>query len=149
MELKIVSVGKFSKNCPHEKIFNDYMKRISIKIILEEIRVKDFVKENSLLKKKISTFCNDPLTEVIILDKCGKNNSSESFSKNINQKMLNGCKKIIFLIGGPNGFDKSFVKQFEMMSFGYQTWPHLLIRIMLIEQIYRAFCIINNHPYHK
>tara|TARA_B100000989_G_scaffold261093_1_gene211967 strand:- start:587 stop:1036 length:450 start_codon:yes stop_codon:yes gene_type:complete len=149
MELKIISAGKFSKNCPYEKIFYNYMKRISNKITLEEIKVKDFVKENYFFEKKISISYNDPFTKVIILDKCGKNVSSENFSKNISQKILNGYKKIIFFIGGPDGFDESFIKQFEMISFGDQTWPHMFVRIMLIEQIYRAFCIINNHPYHK
>jgi len=149
MELKIISIGKFSRMCPYEKMFYNYSKRIPNKIILEEIKGKDYVKESSFLKKKISPFCKDPLTKVIVLDKCGKNISSENFSKNIRQKILNGCKKIIFLIGGPDGFDKTFIKKFEIISFGYQTWPHLLVRVMLIEQIYRAFCIINNHPYHK
>ena len=149
MELKIISIGKFSRICPYEKIFYNYNKRISNRVILEEIKVKDYDKEGSFLKKKISPFCNDPFTKIIVLDKRGKNISSENFSKNIRKKILNGSKKIIFLIGGPDGFDKSFVKQFEIISFGYQTWPHLLVRVMLIEQIYRAFCIINNHPYHK
>ena len=149
MELKIISIGKFSRSCPYEKIFYHYVKRITNKVILEEIKIKDYVKKNFFLNKKILPFCDDPYTNVIVLDKCGVTVSSENFSKNISQKISNGCKKIIFLIGGPDGFDENFIKQFEIISFGYQTWPHLLVRIMLIEQIYRAFCIINNHPYHK
>ena len=65
------------------------------------------------------------------------------------QKMLDGTTRICFLIGSEIGLDKYFTESYESISFGKQTWPHLLVRVMLIEQIYRTFEIIKGSSYHK
>ena len=87
--------------------------------------------------------------EIIILDKSGKDIDSEGFSKILEKKMNRRYKEIIFFIGGPNGIHSSIIKSNLSLSFGNQTWPHLLVRVMLIEQIYRALAILQGHPYHK
>ena len=63
--------------------------------------------------------------------------------------MINGFRKLCFVIGRDLGLDKYFISNYDSISFGKQTWPHLLIRIMLMEQIYRAFEIIKGSNYHK
>ena len=61
-----------------------------------------------------------------------------------------GARDLVFLIGGPDGLDSGpAVKPGRRLAFGPQTWPHLLVRVMLAEQIYRALTILGNHPYHR
>ena len=86
---------------------------------------------------------------VVTLDQSGKSITSFQFSKMLKSKIDKGCKKLSFVIGSDEGLDDYFKNSFENISFGNQTWPHLLVRVMLIEQIYRAFEIIKNTQYHK
>lgn len=116
-------------------IFDDYKKRIlwnfefkNTKNLLEKITSKDFL---------------------IVMDIDGISYRSEDFAKILDQKIQN-YKNIIFLIGGDVGLSNEIRNQANLkISFGKQTWPHQLCAVMLIEQIYRAQQIINNHPYHK
>ena len=87
--------------------------------------------------------------QVIALDKDGENLSSIKFSKFLDDKIVSGCRRLNFVIGSEEGLDDFFKDSYENLSFGNQTWPHLLVRVMLIEQIYRAFEIIKNSQYHK
>ena len=86
---------------------------------------------------------------VITLDQFGDSMTSFQFSKTLKSKIDNGYKRLNFIIGGEEGLDDYFKNSFQTISFGNQTWPHLLVRVMLIEQIYRAFEIIKNSQYHK
>ena len=86
---------------------------------------------------------------VITLDQFGDSMTSFQFSKTLKSKIDNGYKRLNFIIGGEDGLDDYFKNSFQTISFGNQTWPHLLVRVMLIEQIYRAFEIIKNSQYHK
>ena len=83
------------------------------------------------------------------MDKSGKNFSSLEFADVLNNKINSGCKKLNFIIGSDEGLDSFFKDSFLTISFGNQTWPHLLVRVMLIEQIYRGLEIIKNSRYHK
>jgi 23S rRNA (pseudouridine1915-N3)-methyltransferase len=81
----------------------------------------------------------------ICLDKNGKEINSYEFSK-----ILKDNQKISFFIGGAYGFNEEFVKNCDFaLSFGKMTFAHKLIKIMLLEQIFRGFAILQNHPYHK
>ncbi len=149
MNFKILSIGKFQKDCPFLKLFHQYTKRIRCNVILsefknEEDKTKSYNLQKSLIEKNIS---NEK--EIIILDKKGKNLSSKELSVYFQEKMNKSCKEIIFIIGGPEGIDKNLIKSFFNLSFGNQTWPHLLVRVMLVEQIYRSLSILQGHPYHK
>ena len=89
------------------------------------------------------------LDKVLLLDKDGKMLSSKDFSVFLKKKMKERTKRICFLIGSDLGLDISLKKSFHTISLGRKTWPHLMVRIMLVEQIYRSFEIIKNSPYHK
>lgn len=149
MNFKIISIGKFPKNSPYIKLFEKYKKRIRSKIELIEIKNEKEASKNFVLQKSIIDKNKYLEKEIILLDKTGKNFSSEGFSKFLEKKMDRGYKEIVFFIGGPNGISDTIVKSNFCMSFGNQTWPHLLVRVMLIEQIYRALTILQGHPYHK
>ncbi len=87
---------------------------------------------------------------VIALDARGKGMTSEAFAEVLGAMRDAGARDLVFLIGGPDGLDSGpAVKPGRRLAFGPQTWPHLLVRVMLAEQIYRALTILGNHPYHR
>lgn len=87
---------------------------------------------------------------VIRMDERGKPQSSEDFAHTIARIRDDGAQHLVFIIGGPDGLGKLPLKSpGRMMAFGPQTWPHLLVRAMLAEQVYRAITILAGHPYHR
>ena len=150
MNISIISPGKFKKKPPLEELFNYYKKRINLKIDLKEIKTFNFEEKKKLLfeKNQISKHLK-PTDYVVVLDKDGKMLSSKDFSVFLKKKMLERTKRICFLIGSELGLDLSLKKSCHIISLGRKTWPHLMVRIMLIEQIYRSLEIIKNSSYHK
>ena len=150
MNISIISPGKSKKKPPLEELFNYYKKRINLKIDLKEIKTFNFEEKKKLLfeKNQISKHLK-PTDYVVVLDKDGKMLSSKDFSVFLKKKMLERTKRICFLIGSELGLDLSLKKSCHIISLGRKTWPHLMVRIMLIEQIYRSLEIIKNSSYHK
>ena len=150
MNISIISPGKFKKKPPLEELFNYYKKRINLKIDLKEVKTFNFEEKKKLLfeKNQISKHLK-PTDYVVVLDKDGKMLSSKDFSVFLKKKMLERTKRICFLIGSELGLDLSLKKSCHIISLGRKTWPHLMVRIMLIEQIYRSFEIIKKSSYHK
>tara|TARA_B100000963_G_scaffold109541_1_gene95367 strand:- start:492 stop:944 length:453 start_codon:yes stop_codon:yes gene_type:complete len=150
MNISIISPGKFKKKPPFEEIFNYYKKRINLNIDLKEIKTFNFEEKRKLLLEKTEIAKHlKPTDYIVVLDKDGKMLSSEDFSIFLKRKMLERTKRMCFLIGSDFGLDLSLKKSCQTISFGRKTWPHQLVRIMLVEQIYRSFEIIKNSPYHK
>jgi 23S rRNA (pseudouridine1915-N3)-methyltransferase len=84
------------------------------------------------------------------LDEAGRALSSEAFAAYLAQLRDSGERDLAFLIGGPDGLAPALRDSTgDRLAFGPQTWPHLLVRVMLAEQIYRAFTILSGHPYHR
>ena len=87
---------------------------------------------------------------VVVLDAKGKGMTSEAFAEMLGAMRDAGARDFAFVIGGPDGLSlPASVKPGRSLAFGPQIWPHLLVRAMLLEQIYRAFTILGNHPYHR
>jgi len=150
MIINILSLGKFKVNQKFKSIFEYYQKRIKFKTVLIELKTYKNNKKKELEKLEILKFLkNQDHNNVFVLDKSGKNFSSLEFSDVLNNKINSGCKKLNFIIGSEEGLDSFFKDSFLTISFGNQTWPHLLVRVMLIEQIYRGLEIIKNSRYHK
>ena len=150
MNISIISPGKFKKKPPLEELFNYYKKRINLKIDLKEIKSFNFEEKKKLLfEKNQITKHLKPTDYIVVLDKDGKMLSSKDFSVFLKKKMLERTKRICFLIGSELGLDLSLKKSCHIISLGRKTWPHLMVRIMLIEQIYRSLEIIKNSSYHK
>ena len=150
MNISIISPGKFKKKPPLEELFNYYKKRINLKIDLKEIKTFNVEEKKKLLfEKNQITKHLKPTDYVVVLDKDGKMLSSKDFSVFLKKKMLERTKRICFLIGSELGLDLSLKKSCHIISLGRKTWPHLMVRIMLIEQIYRSLEIIKNSSYHK
>jgi len=86
----------------------------------------------------------------VALDSQGQNSSSDAFAGRIRNWRDGGCQAVCFIIGGADGLASGLLDNADMnLAFGSATWPHQLVRIMLIEQVYRAITILSCHPYHR
>lgn len=155
MNIKLLAIGKTDdKNL--QALIEQYQKRLSfyVKFDLEIIpdikNVKKLSekeqkeKEGELILSKIS-----PSDLLVLLDENGKTFSSISFSEYLQKKMNAGIKTLVFVIGGPYGFsDSVYQKANEKVSLSSMTFSHQMVRLFVIEQIYRAFTILRNEPYH-
>ena len=86
---------------------------------------------------------------VVLLDENGKQYTSVEFSENIEKLMASGNKRIVFVIGGPYGFSQDvYAKANAKMSLSPMTFSHQMVRLIFVEQLYRAFTILKGEPYH-
>ena len=147
--IHIVCVGNLKEKYL-EDAASEYIKRIKKFDKVEIVEIKESIlspfnlalaEEAKEINKKLKGF-------VIKMDIKGNELDSVGFAKKIENIKLNGNSDITFVIGSSNGLDKSIPSNYNM-SFSPMTFPHQLARIMLLEQIYRAFSILNNTPYHK
>lgn len=87
---------------------------------------------------------------LVALDERGRSLASETFAKQLARWRDDGETRALFVIGGPNGLPPAIKPRARLvLAFGTQTWPHLLVRAMLSEQLYRAITILAGHPYHR
>ena len=150
MIIYILSLGKFKVNQNYKNVFEYYRKRIKFKTVLIELKTFKNNKKKAFEKLEILKYLKkQDHKNVIVLDAGGENFSSLKFANVLKNKINSGCKRLDFIIGSEAGLDNFFKDSFSTISFGNQTWPHLLVRVMLIEQIYRGLEIIKNSRYHK
>lgn len=159
MKIKIVTVGKLKEKYLKDGIA-EYAKRISRFATVEMIELADEKTpdraSDSENAKILDVEGNRILSKigerefVVVLAIEGKTLSSEEFSKQLEQASINGSSTLTFVIGGSLGLSKEVKKRANLsVSFGRLTLPHQLMRLVLIEQIYRAFTIQQGSPYHK
>ncbi len=87
---------------------------------------------------------------VVALDERGKSITSEAFARDLAKWRDDGEARLVFAIGGSDGLPAEVKRRARLtLAFGSQTWPHLLVRTMLAEQLYRAITILSGHPYHR
>ena len=144
--IKIICVGKLKEEYLKDAV-SDYLKRISKYHKLELIEVKDSnIKDEGLeIKKYIK---NDDYVISMVIN--SKEYTSIELSNKINDLFISGKSNITFIIGGSNGIEESIINNSnECISFSKLTFPHGLFRVILLEQIYRSFKILNNEEYHK
>jgi 23S rRNA (pseudouridine1915-N3)-methyltransferase len=145
MKIDIFASGAMKSTAPYQILWDDYSKRLNWKVNLFEFNHKDSQKVNAQIEKKLV-----PSAFTYVLDETGKALSSTKFASRINTHALHGESHLQFVIGPHDGLSPTLKKNADyLLSFGQQTWPHMLIRIMLIEQLYRAQQITAGHPYHK
>ncbi len=150
--IKIICLGSIKEKYLVEAI-NEYTKRLSKYTKLEIIELKDEkddIPKQALLKEKQKIL--NAITEkdnLVLLDIQGKEYTSETFSEFVS-KELTYNSNITFVIGSSNGIDDDLKKMIKKrISFSKLTFPHQIFRLILLEQIYRSFKIINNETYHK
>ncbi len=145
MKATIIAIGKCKKNSPEAAIINEYIKRSGWDIIIKE-------KDNSSQEEEAKFLLSNivPGAKVVVLDERGENMKSLELAAKIENWINNGCSEICFLIGGADGHLQSTRDKADLLlSFGKLTLPHMLMRAVLAEQIYRVQTIINHHPYHR
>lgn len=151
MNIIIIAVGRIKK-CPENEIINTYLKRCPWNIKIIEVEEKRPLKGAERMEREGDLLINaipDGST-VIALDERGTEFRSTAFAKKIEGWQDQGISNLVFLIGGADGYaEKVKSRADSLMSFGEMTWPHMMVRAMLSEQLYRASTILQGHPYHK
>jgi len=155
MKIALLVIGKTDANYLNEGI-EEYNKRLQhyipfeIQIIPDLKKTKNLTieqqkeKEGELIIKHLQTS-----DYVVLLDEKGKEFSSVQFSNYIEKKTHTIPKRLVFIIGGPYGFSESIYKLAkEKLSLSKMTLSHQMIRLFIVEQLYRAMTILNNEPYH-
>jgi len=159
MIIKIVAVGKLRERFWQEGVA-DYARRLGAYSRVEIIEVPEIrIEGDSLaMMDRVLTREGEAIQRrlrskegglVVALDRQGKSMDSLDLAAWIQHNMLEGVKEITWIIGGPLGLDSSLLKQADLkLSFSSLTFPHQMMRLILLEQLYRAFKIIKNEPYH-
>lgn len=155
MHIKLLTVGK-TDHPAIQQLIEEYAGRLTHYIRLELEVIPDLKntkslseliqkeKEGDLILKKLQSS-----DELILLDERGKSFGSKEFSELIQKKMNSGLKQLVFVIGGPYGFSESVYQRANAkISISKMTFSHQMIRPFFIEQLYRAFTILRNEPYH-
>ena len=145
MRVTILAIGKCKKNSPEAEIIGEYVKRSGWDVIIKE---KDNSTQEDEAKFLQSSIPNG--AKIIVLDERGENLKSTELANKIGNWLSQGTSEICFLIGGADGHVQSTRDMADMLlSFGKLTLPHMLMRAVLSEQIYRTQTILSGHPYHR
>lgn len=140
----LIAVGKM-KSGPHKSLCEDYRKRLAARFEMTELEARSTQDEH----KKIMAAL-DPARPVLVLDERGEALPSKQLADKIARLLESRGGPLQIVIGGADGLSDDIRARADMMiSFGHMTWPHMLVRVMLMEQIYRAQQILSGHPYHR
>ncbi|MCB1651888.1 MAG: 23S rRNA (pseudouridine(1915)-N(3))-methyltransferase RlmH [Alphaproteobacteria bacterium] len=150
MKIEILAIGRLRKG-PAYDLAADYQGRIQWPVSVRELESKHSdskLAQKDEQQKLLEAF--SPGAYVIALDERGKSLPSPELAQKIEDLRLHSTSLVQFVIGGATGLGPDIRKRADfLLSFGAMTWPHMLARVMLLEQIYRCQQIINRHPYHK
>ncbi len=155
MKITLLSLGKTEERYLMEGI-DLYLKRLKHYIKLEFLEIPELkntkglsqdqqkTKEAELIMKKLNS-----TDYVVLLDERGSELSSLQFADLLNKRMLASTQNLVFIIGGPYGFDASvYQRANEKLSLSKLTFSHQMVRLFFVEQVYRAFTILKGEPYH-
>ncbi len=153
LKLQIASIGKWKRG-PEEALFDHYAARLQWPLKLEELPASTNLplaqqqhKETASLDATARKFGAE---KTVLMDGTGKTLSSEELAAWMGSAANEGARHISFWIGGDGGLEKSTLRQASLvLSLGRCTWPHLLVRALLAEQLFRSQCILTGHPYHR
>ena len=155
MQIKLIAIGK-TDSSELERLISVYQNRLvhyvrfSFEVIPDLKNTKSFSEklqkeeEGKLILSKIM-----PTDRLILLDENGKEMNSIGFSNFLQKQMNSGLKQLVFVIGGPYGFSEAvYKKAVGTLSLSKMTFSHQMVRLFVIEQLYRGFTILKNEPYH-
>ncbi|MFJ1490828.1 23S rRNA (pseudouridine(1915)-N(3))-methyltransferase RlmH [Capnocytophaga canis] len=155
MNIKLITIGK-TDNSNLQQLISDYEKRLLHYINFELVTIPDLKNSKSLSEEQQKTKEGELILkqielshELILLDERGKEYTSVGFSEYIQKKLNTGIKQLTFVIGGPYGFSQEvYARANGKLSLSKLTFSHQMIRLFFVEQVYRAFTILKNEPYH-
>ena len=155
MQIKLLAIGKTDHQQLQQLIY-DYQKRLGFYIKFEFEIIPDLKKVKNLSEEQqkqkegeliLAKLSNTDL--LILMDENGTQYDSVAFSEQLQKHMNSGIKQLVFVIGGPYGFSSEvYEKANGKISLSKMTFSHQMIRLFMIEQLYRAFTILRNEPYH-
>jgi 23S rRNA (pseudouridine1915-N3)-methyltransferase len=150
MRILIAAIGK-AKAGPQQQLFSDYVKRLPWKISCKEFdaKLEDPAKRKAREGELLLEACRG-YEKLVALDESGSTLSSREFADTLKKWQQQGSSSFAFVIGGADGLDVPLLKKADLVwSLGRVTWPHMLVRGLLAEQLYRAHSLLTNHPYHR
>lgn len=155
MKIRIIAFGR-AKAGPEKTLIETYAQRLTWPSEIVELEAKKGISgaelmaaEAGLIEKALNAKSGAHRI-IIALDERGQNLKSRDFAERITTLGNQGYSELTFVIGGADGLAPAIrEKAGLLLSFGALTWPHMLVRVLLMEQIYRAQTIIAGHPYHR
>ena len=155
MKILLLVIGKTDEKYLIEGM-NKYRNRLKHYIGFEYEEIPDIKNRKSLSEDQQKKIEGDLIIskvktgdKLVLLDDKGKEFTSLAFSKHLQQQMNSGIKRLVFVVGGPYGFDASvYAKAQGKLSLSKMTFSHQMIRLFMVEQVYRAMTILKNEPYH-
>ncbi len=163
MKFRVVAVGRGAPS-PVQQLVDDYGGRLRHYGGCELVEVPHAPQRNAPLQEShlarawerdkiitaLSGVHDGERAAVLPMDAAGKTYDSHTFAQLLDRYQQSGTRTVTFLIGGPDGLDPALLETFpHPVSLGPMTFPHMLVRVMLLEQIYRAMTILHGHPYHR
>lgn len=144
LRIEILAAARLKKGA-FADLRDEYLKRMAWPVSITEIEGRNAEDEQARLVEKIR-----PGALLIALDEKGKVFTSRDFAGKLSALSTQGQTDVQFLIGGADGLNDEIRNRARfLLAFGPQTWPHMMVRVMLLEQLYRAQQIIAGHPYHR
>ena len=155
MKIVLVVVGKTNEKYLTEGI-SDYQKRLNHYTNFEIVEISNIknaknFSEKELIKKEGEMILKQINTSdyLVLLDDKGNDFSSPSFAEKLQQWMISGKKRLVFVVGGAYGFPQEvYDRGNEKLSLSKMTFSHQMVRLFFVEQLYRGYTILNNEPYH-
>lgn len=155
MKILLIQVEKTTEKYLNEgiAIYTDRLKNY-VSFNTETITMSKSVRQKPFDEQKRAEAVEiDKLLEasdyIVCLDEHGKQFSSIQYADFLNKRMVSGCKRLVFIIGGPFGIDKTILSKAQyILSFSEMTFSHQMIRLFFTEQLYRGFSILKNEKYH-
>ena len=155
MNIKLIAIGK-TDNKNLIALIDEYAKRLNFYIkfemeIIPDIKNAKNLSESQQKEKKGELILTKttPTDQLILLDENGTNYTSLEFADYLQKKMNAGIKTLVFIIGGPYGFSANVYNKAQgKIALSKMTFSHQMVRLFVVEQIYRGFTILRNEPYH-
>lgn len=151
MDILIAAVGRAKKG-PERALFEHYAGRLKSPLVLREVEEKRPLPPPQRMAREAELLlaCVPAGARVVALDERGKTLGSAAFAEKLGDWRDEAVPAVAFLIGGADGHDDGVRARADLLlGFGAMTWPHMLVRGMLAEQLYRAQSIQDGHPYHR
>ena len=151
MKIIILAHGKI-KNGPEFELISDYVRRFNKQFnsdFLNSLEILESNEAESQFYEKVSRMM-DAKQSMVLLERNGEQFDSEGIAKFVTAVSAKGVNQLSFVVGGASGFPEQLIsKAKKTLALSKMVFPHKIARLILVEQLYRAKCIINRHPYHK
>ena len=155
MKITLLAIGK-TDNKNLQNLIQDYSKRLSHYVSFQFEIIPDIKNAKNLSESQQKKTEGEEIIKrvqnsdfMVLLDEKGKSFTSVAFSEYLQKRMNSGLKNLVFIIGGPYGFSEEvYLRAQGKISLSSMTFSHQMVRLFVVEQLYRAFTILRNEPYH-